>query len=352
MVDSVILAGTVGREAGWTRGQPRPLLPLPGTSLIEALVAKFRAKCDGACLICANGNTDVIARRLARYESSHPAVGFFEDRLPRGTAGCLKSCEPQLRGGRVFVTGGSVWLEDDPAWMLEQHGKHGNALTVFCTRDPEIGGLRRESLLRPAGVYCCDPAVLGLISTVGYQDLKEQLIPALRKAGLRVGAVTLNGSTCEVTDWQTYLQVLHRVISMGSFETDGYQEAAPGVWLGEDVDVAPEARIVGPAILGRGCRIDANSVVIGPAILGNDCHVANRAWLIRVVAADFTRVLPGAAVTDRFLASREDRIRVRTRRSTVPSARVLPSRWRSSEALVPGLTLLGASVWGWGSAVT
>jgi NDP-sugar pyrophosphorylase family protein len=236
--------------------------------------------------------------------------------------------------------------------MLEQHGRHGNALTVFCTRDPEIGGLRRESLLRPAGVYCCDPAVLGLINAVGYQDLKEQLIPALLKAGLRVGAVTLEGSTCEVADWQTYLQVLHQVISAGSFETDGYEEVAPGVWLGEDVDVAPEARIVGPAILGRGCRIDDNSVVIGPAILGNDCQVANRAWLIRVVAADFTCVMPGAAFNDRFMPSREDHTRAGARRSTRPGAKVLPRRRRSSEGLVPGLTLLGASVWGWGSAAT
>ncbi|MGB2985488.1 MAG: NDP-sugar synthase [Phycisphaerae bacterium] len=302
-MDCVILAGTVGREAGWTQEQPRSLLPLPSTTLIGTLVARLHEGSGGNCVICANGHTKLIARRMASHGSLTPNVGFFEDRLPRGTAGCLKACEPHLSGRTIFVVGGSVWLEDDPDWMLEQHRAQGNALTVFCTRDPDIAGARNEALLKPAGVYCCDPAVLDFIRSDGYQDLKEQLIPALRRAGLRVGAVTLRRATCEVSDWQTYVDVLRRVLSMGRFDTNGYRRLAPDVWCGEGVDIAPGARIIGPALLGHGCRIDDGAVLIGPAMLGNECHVSVGSWLVRVIAANRTRVPAGTSVADQFLPS-------------------------------------------------
>ena len=46
-VDAVILAGAVGCESQWTRGIPRPLLPLPGTTLVEALLSRITQSLDG-----------------------------------------------------------------------------------------------------------------------------------------------------------------------------------------------------------------------------------------------------------------------------------------------------------------
>jgi len=348
MLDFVILAGTVGREPGWTQGQPRPLLPLPGTTLIEGLVGGARRSGDGMCVVCANGHTDVIAKHLARRAPADRRLGFFEDSLPRGTAGCLRSCRPQLSGQTILVTGGSVFLDDDPESMYEQHKAQGNALTVFCSRYPEIAAATGETLLRPVGVYCCEPTVLDYIRPHGFQDLKEQVIPALKDAGLRVGAVAVSDSTCEVVDWHTYVGVLDRVLSAGRFDALGYTQVAPGIWFGNDVKVAPGARIVGPALLGHGCRIDDRAVLIGPTILGNGCRVGGASWLVRVVAADGTCVSAAASVADRFVSLPATAGHVASR----PDLRELApqtARWKLSKPLVSELTLLGASVWGWGS---
>ena len=64
-MDLVILAGTIGQDAPWTRGCPRPLLPLAGTTLLERLLATFEHNDSAARAVCANGHTDVIARHLA-----------------------------------------------------------------------------------------------------------------------------------------------------------------------------------------------------------------------------------------------------------------------------------------------
>ena len=302
-MDWVVLAGTAGDETTWARAVPRQLLPLPGTTLLESLLARLRAaSMEGeSCTICLNRHADLIGPRLQRFHSPTFDISIQEDSLPLGTAGCLKSCEERLTGGTIFLTGGSVWLEDDPRWMLEQHRAHGNALTVFCTQDTSFSNGGQRRLLRPAGIYCCEPTVLEHVRPLGYQDLKEQLVPALQRAGLRVGAVSLNQPAWQVSGWQSYMHVLHRVLSAGRVPMEGYRQLVPGVWCGRDVSVASDARIVGPALIGHECRIEHGAVIIGPTLLGNRTRVGNGTWLIRSVAPENTDCPAGLSLTDEFV---------------------------------------------------
>lgn len=302
-MDWVILAGTVGENTPWTRGLPRPLLPLPGTTLIQSLLSSFRgSSAEGSCTVCANGQTRRMSEQLVLPQSKGQRYTFLEDHLPLGTAGCLKACEPTLSGQPILVVGATVWFEDDPNWLLQEHRRQGNALTVFCTPGSNVaqsGG----TLLRPAGVFCCEPTVLPHIRSSGYWDLKEQLIPALKRAGLRVGAVTLEHPTTEVSDWATYIEVLGRSLLVDRFDSSGFTQLTPGIWYGRNVHVAPTARIVGPVVLGHGCRIDDGAVVIGPTMLGDECHVEKNAWLIRAVAPSNSLIEAGTSVVDQFVST-------------------------------------------------
>ena len=302
-MDLVILAGTIGQDASWTHGCPRPLLPLAGTTLLERLLATFEHNDSAARAVCANGHADVIARHLAGRNVGRGLM-IVEDGIPRGTAGCLKACESLTGANTILLVGASVWFEDDPEWLLEQHRSSGNALTVFCASDAACAGSGFARALKPAGIYCCDRAALEYIRPTGYQDLKEQWVLVLREAGLRVGAVTLRGGSCEVSDWSTYIRVLARSLSDERLAERGYRRLVPDIWCGEDVEIAPQARIVGPALLGHGCRIEDGAVIVGPVILGDGSHVGRNSWLVRVVAAEGVRLPPGSAITDRLIPPR------------------------------------------------
>lgn len=300
-MDWVILAGTVGHEVSWTRGLPRPLLPVPESTLLESLLDAFGRSSSGSCTICANGHTDLFTRHVKNNGNWSNKLRFVEDRIPRGAAGCLKACEKQLTGETIVVTGGSVWVEDDPAWMLERHRAEGNTLSVFCTQDTSKARPNAESLLTPSGIYFCEPKVLDFIRPEGYQDLKEQLIPALQKSGLRVGAITLQGKSREVSDWAGYLRVLGEVLSSGRFDTTNYKMLAPGIWIGEDVEIAPRARVVGPALLGPGVKLEDDVVVVGPTILGDECHIGVGSWLVRAVLQNRMRIPAATSMIDQFV---------------------------------------------------
>jgi NDP-sugar pyrophosphorylase family protein len=195
MVDVVVLAGSIGHEPEWTSDTVRPLLPLPGSTLLESLLGRLQASLGGKTIVCANGRTQLIARHLEQHRRLAELPEMVEDRLPLGTAGCLKACESRIGSDTFFVAGGAVWLDDAPQWMLERHRSSGNDLTVFCTHDPGWSGASTQNHLRSAGIYCCKKSVLGHVRNTGFQDLKEQLVPALQRAGLRVGAVQLRGTT-------------------------------------------------------------------------------------------------------------------------------------------------------------
>lgn len=301
--DAVILAGTVGHEPDGSGGLPNALLPLPHTTLIEMLLAQLAGTISGRLTVCANIHTSLLNQHVTRCGIDADRIAVVRDGVPRGSAGCLKSCEDRLGPSPFLVIGGSVWLDDDPAWMVEQHQAQGNALTVFCTRSAKRPDAAEERRWQPAGVYCCDPVVLSYIAEHGYQDLKEQLIPPLQRAGLRVGAVLLPGSTCQVSDWTAYMRVLSTLISADGPRREGYHELAPGVWCGRDVKIAPTARIVGPALLGHGCEIGDAAVVMGPTVLGDQCRIGRGAWLLRVVVPDRTTVGPGVSLAEQLVAA-------------------------------------------------
>ncbi|MBI4719028.1 MAG: hypothetical protein HY763_14575, partial [Planctomycetes bacterium] len=180
--DLLVLAGSVGVADTWTSGLPRALLPLPGGTVLGDVIVKTSSLTGGSCIVCVNSKRNLYEDWIRRSGEFAGSVRIAADRLPRGTAGCIKDCQPHLTGAPLLIVGGSVWLEDDPEWLLEQHRSQGNALTVFCIPHQVWTDDSPGRRLRPAGLFCCEPEVLQYIPETGYHDLKEQLGPALQRA--------------------------------------------------------------------------------------------------------------------------------------------------------------------------
>lgn len=299
-MDFVVLAGTIGSDVQWARGFPRPLLPLgDGRTLLDALLQRFDNYPDSLSAICANGHSDIIEAYAAQNARRKPLV-LFEEGAPLGTAGCLRPCAEHLRSDTFFLASGTAWLADEPEALMEQHRASGNAMTVFCSRQPGDSEQRPRRLI-PTGIYCCERETLKHIRPAGYQDLKEQWVPAIQNAGLRVGTVTVSTANGEIRTWANYMRVLSDSINSADMSDRRSQMVAPGVWIGRGSRISPTSRIVGPVVLGQGCEIESDALLVGPVVLGDGCRVGAGTRLVRVVAPGRVLFPTDSSVSDRLV---------------------------------------------------
>jgi mannose-1-phosphate guanylyltransferase len=140
-------------------------------------------------------------------------------------------------------------------------------------------------------VYVIERRVLDHVPETGFQDIKENLIPKLHRAGERVVAYESDGVCPRVLNAQTYLAVNQWVLERRVRE-DGEGEvlAHPTAW------VEPGARLVGPVQLGPRVHVHSGATIVGPTSIGPESTVGRNALVARSVVWNRCEVGEGAVV--------------------------------------------------------
>jgi len=285
---AIILAGgPASQEPGLPRQVPRPLWPVLTRPIVQNLID--RLVCGGvtSVTLCANGRTEIFVNRLADQHQQLTELRFSEDPLPRGPAGCVKDNADFLDSSPFIIANAACWLSDDASWLIDQHCRHQNQLTVFCRPGTSV----------PSGIYVCNPSVLRHIPDVGYYDIKEQLIPQLVDSHCKVGALPLRGFTHEAINTQSYMAIHHyALMSLAEYDQaikiQAYQQRAPGVWIEPDSFIAKSARVFGPVMIGSSARIEDGAVVIGPTTLGANAVVGRNSIVTECAVWDHASIPP------------------------------------------------------------
>ena len=307
---AVVLAG--GQEFGQcplSRQLPRALWPLVDRPIIEHVLAVLRRAGIGQMAISANGRTHTIAAKLGYNPAPDITIHYSEDAMPRGAAGCIKDCQNWLGNERfIVVHGASLLLDLDLNHLLDEHKKNGAVLTVAATAENSSSGdLDRLLALKPAGIYVCEPDVFPFIKTKGYQDMKEQLIPRLTEAGLKVQAVPISGRIVAVRNEEWYLNAMVSLLNDPQHRkpfVEHLPAKLPGLWIDPTAYVHPQARVIGPAYVAAGARVLADAVVIGPAVIGENCEISSEAVVHESILWNDSKVGRGALVEQAVVAAK------------------------------------------------
>jgi NDP-sugar pyrophosphorylase family protein len=278
--------------------------------IIEHVLAVLRRSGIGQMAISANGRTHTIAAKLGYNPAPDITIHYSEDAMPRGAAGCIKDCQNWLGTERfIVVHGASLLLDLDLNHLLDEHRKSGAALTVAATADNSSndGDLDHLLALKPAGIYVCEPDVFPFIKTKGYQDMKEQLIPRLTEAGLKVQAVPISGRIVAVRNEEWYLNAMVSLLNDPQHRkpfVEHLPTKLPGLWIDPTAYVHPQARVIGPAYVGPGTKVMADAVVIGPAVIGENCEIQSEAVVHESILWNESKVGRGALVEQAIVAAK------------------------------------------------
>ncbi len=319
-MQAVILVGGEGtRLRPLTSTVPKPVVPLVDRPFIAYMLEWLRAHgVDDVVMSCGFLATSV--RNVLGDGSAYGLrLRFVEEPEPRGTGGALKEAEPLL-DERFLMLNGDVLTDLDLTAQLAQHEATGaiGTLALVPVGDPSAYGLVRlhedqsvrefvekprpdeiDTNLISAGAYVLERSVLDLIPAQQKVSIEREVWPRLVGDGLfgfRAEAYWLDIGTPE-----RYLQ--------GTFDIlEGNVRTRVGERLGNDflsVDDpgAVDGRVVPPALVERGCRIDEEAHVGSLVVLGEGVSVGKGSTIERSVVLNGAEIGAGCTLRGCIVAA-------------------------------------------------
>ena len=299
-----------------TSNQPKPMIPLGNRPMMEHIVA----------LLHRHGFDDIVvtvaflANSIRTYFGDGSEFGvrmvYATEESPLGTAGSVRNAMDEL-DERFLVISGDVLTDIDLTAIVERHVERGALATIGLTavENPlEFGivvtdehGAVERFLEKPSwgqvfsdtvnnGIFVLEPEIFRHIPAGRPVDFSSEVFPALLEAGLRIDGHVSSGYWEDVGTLEAYASA-HRDVLDGRVDVDvpGFR-LDKGVWLGEGAEVDPDARVVGPAVVGSYSRVEAGASVGPYSVLGSNVMVRADADIERVIVHDSSYLGKGVRI--------------------------------------------------------
>ncbi|MGF1515575.1 MAG: sugar phosphate nucleotidyltransferase [Elainellaceae cyanobacterium] len=376
---AVLMAGGSGtRLRPLTCDLPKPMVPILNRPISEHIIN----------LLKRHGINEVIATLfylpdvMRDYFQDGSGFGVqityaVEEDQPLGTAGCVKNVSELLDETFLVISGDSI-TDFDLTQAVKFHKSRGAKATLVLARVPnpvEFGVVITDEnqriqrfLEKPStseifsdtvntGTYILEPDVLKYLPENEESDFSKDLFPRLLAEGEPMYGYVADGYWCDVGHLLAYREAqydgLERKVKL---DLDYYDEKSPGIWVGQNSTIDPEAIIEPPVMIGDNVRIgprakiEAGSVIGDNVTIGADADlkrpivwngsiIGDEAQLRACVTGRGTRidrranVLEGAIVGSLSTVGEEAHI--------TPEVRIWPSK-----KIEPGATLNMNLIWG------
>jgi mannose-1-phosphate guanylyltransferase len=243
---------------------------------------------------------------------------------PRGTAGALKYADEQVGlDERFLMLNGDVLTDVDVTAQLAQHAATGAVGTlglvpvddpsayglVLCDASHQVVGFLEkpapsqldgiDRYYISAGIYVLQRSVLDLIAADRNVSIEREVWPRLVGNGLF--AFAGDAYWLDIGTPERYLQGTFDILE-GNVQTAVSARLGSGfMYVADQVETA--GRIVPPAIVERGCRIEAGAHVGSLVVLGEGVRVGEGSKIERSVVLNGTEIGPGCTLQDCIVAA-------------------------------------------------
>ncbi|MEA3407082.1 MAG: mannose-1-phosphate guanyltransferase [Chloroflexota bacterium] len=301
---AVVMAGGQGtRLRPLTINRPKPMVPMVNKPVIGHILD----------LLKRDGITDVVltlhymAETVEDYFGDGQGLGmhieYSVEETPLGTAGSVKQAQEFLDEAFIVISGDAVTDFDLQGLIAFHEQKEALAtITLYHVENPleygvvivDEGGRVQQFLEKPSwgevisdtvntGIYLLEPEVLDYFDRGVQFDFSKDLFPLLLENGDPLYGYVADGYWCDVGNLSEYTRASgDMLLQKVQLEPFG-EELREGLWVGEEVQIAPDAELHGPIFLGDGVEIKQGVVIHGPTVVGDYSVVDRYAYLDRSV---------------------------------------------------------------------
>jgi mannose-1-phosphate guanylyltransferase/phosphomannomutase len=312
---AVVMAGGQGtRLRPLTSNQPKPMLPVVGRPMMEHTLRLAHRHGFTEVVATVHFLASIVRNFFGDGSDLGLSLSYATEEGPLGTAGSVRNAEPLL-DERTLVLSGDSLADVDLTELVEFHESRGAAVTVALKRvdEPlEFGivitgedGRVDRFLEKPGwgdvfsdtintGIYVLEREVIDLIPEGTEFDFSKDLFPLLLDKGLPMFGYVTDRYWTDVGNLAAYMAahraVLERKVEV---EIEGF-EVKKNVWVGDGVDLDPDAHVEGPAYIGENSRIEKGATLREYTVLGRGVVVRSGAFLHRCVIHDYAYIGPSA----------------------------------------------------------
>ena len=267
---------------------------------------------------------DEVRRAMGDGAAYGVRLSYAVETDPLGTAGGVRNAVDLVRG-LVVVLNGDILADLDLGAMLRFHAERGAKATLYLTRVPdptqyglvelEPDGAIRAFVEKPtadrvttdtvnAGVYALDRSVVTAIPTGRAVSIERETFPGLLRDRVPFFGWVAESYWLDIGSPAKYRQGQLDLLA-GQVATD---VAPPGDrhvrrFVADGVQVAPDATVATPCVIGPGSRVETGARVGANAVLGANCVVGAGARIDGAILWDRVTVGAGAILRDCIVAS-------------------------------------------------
>src|SRR5215510_14179032 len=322
---AVVLVGGEGtRLRPLTYSTPKPLLPIANRAFLDRQLEWLAAHGVDEVVLSLGYLPDAFEAHFA----SRPApvrIRFAVEDEPLGTAGAIRFAAEGI-DERFLVCNGDVLTALNLGALVAFHERNGAEATIALTEvdDPSSFGVvptradgevvafvekptrdKAPSKWVNAGTYVLEPSVLARIPPRLMVSVERETFPRMLDEPGRLYAQQSSAYWIDIGAPEQYLRAHADVLggALGAHAVSGSEELMPGVWAEGSVDVAPDAQLVAPVLLGEGAAVGAAARVQGSAV-GAGVRIERGARVLRAVLHDGAVIGADAEVADSVIGAR------------------------------------------------
>lgn len=295
-MQALILAGGEGtRLRPLTSTVAKPVVQLVNRPFITYMLEWLRGHGVDDVILSCGFMAEGVRRVLGDGADLRMRLRYLEEPKPLGTGGALKFAH-ELLDDRFLMLNGDVLSDIDLTAQLQAHERNGarGTLALVEVEDPSAYGLVRlepdqavrEFVEKPspdqvdthlvnAGAYVLERDVLELMPPPGTPvSIERDVFPKLVGNGLFGHAAS--AYWLDIGTPAGYLQGTYDILE-GNVETEVGRLLSRSTHLTAVENGEVHGRVVPPALVGRGCVIEAGAIVGGRTVLGEGVRIGEGA---------------------------------------------------------------------------
>ena len=299
------MAGGAGtRLRPLTVNRPKPMVPIVHKPVLAHIIELLKRNDFEDAIITLHYFPERVREYFGDGENTGISIRYSVEDRPMGTAGSVKLAEPNIENDQFLVISGDALTDFDLKQAVEFHHEKGALVTIVLYRvpvpldygvvvldnenrvvrfqeKPEWGSVLSDTV--NTGIYVLSTEVLEEIPAETPSDFSADIFPKLLEKGAPVFGYVADGYWCDVGNLREYLRANTDYLYGKPNLPEPGKRLGDGIWTGENVEIAPDARLYGPIYLGNDVKIKAGVEIHGPAVIRDGVIIDNYASIERSI---------------------------------------------------------------------